>query len=137
MQNRSEEGMSGDTPPLLSTCYVCYVLVSSGNRKTYAGSTNNLVRRLRQHRGQIRGGARATSSFGTSAKYLFVVSGFDGKRSALRFEWRLKQHRGWYKVLKGTPVSKRWLLLQFALQWASVHLPHLRLLVHRSPDHST
>ena len=38
--------------------YVCYIL-KSGNR-TYNGSTNNMRRRLRQHNGEIKGGAKYT-----------------------------------------------------------------------------
>ncbi len=103
--------------------YVCYVLVSSNGKKTYAGCTNNLKRRLRQHRGLIRGGAKATASFGPATRILFVVSGFKDRTQALRFEWRLKQHRGWYQHLRGSPVSKRRVLFHHALRWTEEHFP--------------
>lgn len=39
--------------------YICY-LITNGSR-TYVGITNNFGRRLRQHNGEISGGARSTS----------------------------------------------------------------------------
>lgn len=39
--------------------YICY-LITNGSR-TYVGITNNFARRLRQHNGEISGGARSTS----------------------------------------------------------------------------
>ena len=111
--------------------YVCYVLLSEDGRKTYAGCTNHLARRLRQHRRQIRGGARATAAFGPRAALFFVVSGFGGdKCSALKFEWRLKQHRNWYRSLPGPGPQRRRALLSHALRWARTALPDVRPEVH-------
>jgi len=70
-----------------------YLLVSTkGN--TYVGATIDLDRRLRQHNGEIKGGAHATTTkvgkgeIWTRAAH---VSGFPDWQSALQFEWRFKQ----------------------------------------------
>jgi len=42
--------------------YCVYMLVSCDKKRTYIGCTNNLKRRLRQHNGEITGGARATQT---------------------------------------------------------------------------
>jgi structure-specific endonuclease subunit SLX1 len=64
------------------------MLTSIDGRKTYVGATINPDRRLRQHNGEICGGARATK--GRSWTRRFLVGGFADERSALRFEWRWK-----------------------------------------------
>jgi structure-specific endonuclease subunit SLX1 len=64
------------------------MLASLDGRKTYVGATINPDRRLRQHNGEIAGGARATH--GRKWKRVFLVSGFADERAALRFEWRWK-----------------------------------------------
>ena len=109
--------------------YVCYIIASHDRRRTYAGSTNNLVRRIKQHDRKIVGGARATTGFAPS-QLLAVVRGFGSSRvDALRFEWRLKSHRNWFKNLRriSNPILRREKLLEEAMVWASIHLPNLRL----------
>jgi predicted GIY-YIG superfamily endonuclease len=64
------------------------MLASLDGRKTYVGATINPDRRLRQHNGEIAGGARATH--GRKWKRVFLVSGFADERAGLRFEWRWK-----------------------------------------------
>ena len=56
--------------------------------KTYVGATVNPDRRLRQHNGELAGGARATA--GRVWTRRFLVDGFADERAALRFEWRWK-----------------------------------------------
>lgn len=72
--------------------YVVYLLRNEAGR-TYVGSTCALPRRLRQHNGELAGGARQTAGRGpwTVAK---VVRGFHQRREALQFEfaWR-RVHR--------------------------------------------
>lgn len=58
----------------------------SGRRKTYVGYTTNLVRRLRQHNGEIAGGAKATR--GARWEVMFHVEGFPDKETALSCEKR-------------------------------------------------
>jgi len=82
--------------------YVCYVLVCAGGSRTYCGITNNPVRRLRQHNGEICGGARYTR--GRKWSYFFQVGGFRDKREVLSFEWHLK-HRSRRRA--GAPCARR------------------------------
>lgn len=71
--------------------WVCYMLRSCNfKHRTYAGVTNDLSHRLRQHNGEIQGGARATHQFRPWA-LAAVVHGFGSDKSeAMRFEWFLK-----------------------------------------------
>ena len=70
--------------------WFCYMLeaVDGGRAKTYVGATVDPARRLRQHNGEISGGARATS--GRHWARRFLIGGFADERAALRFEWRWK-----------------------------------------------
>ena len=70
-----------------------YLLVSTkGN--TYIGATIDLDRRLRQHNGEIKGGAHATTTKVSKGEIWIRaahVTGFPDWQSALQFEWRFKQ----------------------------------------------
>jgi len=44
------------------TNFCVYLLTHSTKNRTYVGYTNNLKRRLRQHNGEIKGGARSTTA---------------------------------------------------------------------------
>lgn len=71
--------------------FCCYVLVTNDGRRTYCGSTNNLTRRLRQHRGEIAGGARYTTTTACAQWHVMaVVRGFANRAQACSFEWRVK-----------------------------------------------
>ena len=75
--------MEGEKP------WFCYMLATcSGPSKTYVGATVDPDRRLRQHNGELAGGARATH--GRAWKRAFLVGGFEDEKAALRFEWRWK-----------------------------------------------
>jgi predicted GIY-YIG superfamily endonuclease len=110
--------------PLAPGSYVCYVIANADFTRTYAGMTNHFGRRIRQHEGHLRGGAKATRSFG-KCHLLFYVEGFGtDKRAALRAEWRLKEHRGWRVSRSGTTPQTRSLvqrhrLLAKMMEWAS------------------
>jgi len=68
----------------------CYLLVTTaGKQKTYVGVTPDLDRRLRQHNGEMSGGAAATA--GRTWERVCHVRGFPDARAALQFEWRWKQ----------------------------------------------
>ena len=56
-------------------------------RRTYVGYTVNLRRRLRQHNGEITGGAKYTH-IGRPYKLVCYIEGFPNKTNALQFEWR-------------------------------------------------
>ena len=61
-----------------------------GRKKTYVGATINPDHRLRQHNGEISGGAKATH--GRKWKRKFLIGGFTDERTALQFEWWWKKH---------------------------------------------
>ncbi len=72
--------------------YYCYILKSINPNhlnSTYNGSTNNLIRRLRQHNGEIVGGAKATKGKGPWI-YIAIWEGFSSYKEALSCEWRIK-----------------------------------------------
>ena len=72
--------------------WVCYILrCIDDNHKnlTYNGSTNNIVRRLRQHCGEITGGAKATK--GKKWEVYALVTGFINHKNCLSCEWRIKK----------------------------------------------
>ena len=68
--------------------WFCYLLQSECRKKTYVGATINPDRRLRQHNGELSGGARATH--GLKWNRMALIGGFVNERAALRFEWRWK-----------------------------------------------
>lgn len=72
--------------------YYCYIIRSLNPNFfncTYNGSTNNLIRRLRQHNGEIVGGAKATKGKGPWI-YIAILEGFETHKEALSCEWRIK-----------------------------------------------
>lgn len=72
--------------------YYCYIIRSTNPNfynSTYNGSTNDLVRRLRQHNGEIVGGAKATRGKGPWV-YIGIWEGFSSHKEALSCEWRIK-----------------------------------------------
>ena len=77
------EGGGGDVKP-----WYCYMLQRADGRRTYVGATVDPDRRLRQHNGELVGGARATR--GGVWRRIFLIGGFADERDALRFEWRWK-----------------------------------------------
>lgn len=72
--------------------YYCYILQNTSEKyknHTYVGYTVNFTRRLRQHNGEITGGAKATKNKGNWI-FLFLITGFVTSNNALSCEWRLK-----------------------------------------------
>lgn len=76
-----------------------YVLRSCTTNRTYVGATTNMARRIRQHNGEISGGARATSA-GRPWRCVALVRNLPSWSEALKLEWRLKRRRG------GAPRSR-------------------------------
>ena len=87
-----EEGSSaacGGSATASEDFFACYLLRSldpSAHGRTYIGFTVNPKRRLRQHNGEVKGGARKTSRH-RPWEMLAFVHGFTNKVSALQFEW--------------------------------------------------
>jgi len=68
--------------------YAVYLLRSQTTTRTYVGCTNNIERRLRQHNGEIKGGAKYTK-YGRPWELVCMLKGFPDKTSAYQFEWRM------------------------------------------------
>jgi structure-specific endonuclease subunit SLX1 len=73
----------------LKNFFCCYLLTSlnpSFVNRTYIGFTTDPMRRIRQHNGEIEGGAAKTSKR-RPWTMIMVIYGFTSKNAALRFEW--------------------------------------------------
>lgn len=80
--------------------WVCYILKSQNPlypNRTYVGSTNSIRRRIRQHNGELVGGAKATQMMRPN-EIICIVTGFKDRVSALKCEWLLKHPEGKKKV---------------------------------------
>lgn len=75
----------------LENNWLIYILVSENRKRTYVGVTNNFQRRIRQHNGELVGGAKATRGNRPWLPFLQITS-LD-KITALRLEWRLHHCR--------------------------------------------
>ena len=87
--------------------WVCYCLVREDSGATYIGATVNIDRRVRQHNGEIKGGATYTTSAlkaGHNWKLVCTVGVFHNNIAALQFEWRWKHIS---RRLKDTPLIRR------------------------------
>lgn len=77
--------------------WYCYILRNRQpqySHLTYNGSTNNPVRRLRQHNEEITGGARYTHGRNGGWEIYALLTGFVDHRNALSCEWRIKHTNG-------------------------------------------
>jgi putative endonuclease len=72
--------------------WYAYVLVSAAGR-TYVGTSNDVERRLRQHNGELAGGARTTRA-GRPWLIGRVLGPFASRGDAVRCELRLRRLRG-------------------------------------------
>ncbi len=98
----------------MNFCYMLY----TGERQTYIGATKDVERRLRQHNGEIVGGARATSirvNQGLTWQRACYIKNIPDWRSALQIEWRWKQLGR--TRFKGTrdPIQRRLKSLKYLL----------------------
>jgi putative endonuclease len=85
--------------------YVIYILTNTINNKTYIGITNNPIRRLRQHNGELVGGAKyTTNNKGLGAWYFYGFIKNVNKSQALSLEKRIKIKS---KKLTGKPIERR------------------------------
>lgn len=88
--------------------YIVYLLINNTHNKTYIGITNHQTRRIRQHNGEITGGARYTTSNkgeGEWKYYGWIKSeNILEKNLALSIEKKIKIRS---KKLKGSPLERR------------------------------
>ena len=71
--------------------YFVYIIkgINTNNKtKFYIGFTNNLYKRIRQHNGELTGGAKATKGYKWS--YCAIFANIDTNITGLQIEWRLK-----------------------------------------------
>jgi len=97
---------------------ICVYLLQSG-RRTYVGATVRFGHRLRQHNGELVGGAKYTR--GRRWVCVLRVEGFQTFQQALQFEWKFKfltkKQRG-----AGSALKRRWQALDVLLglvKWTS------------------
>lgn len=120
-----------------------YMLVCTDG-STYIGATVDLSRRLRQHNGEIAGGAKRTTSKSNASKSWVracYVSQFPDWSATLQFEWRWKQLSR--KYTSGmNPVERRFRALHDLLglsQSTSKAIPFCewshKPIVHIEPDY--
>lgn len=64
--------------------------IIKNNNYTYAGVSPDPIRRLRQHNGEIKGGAKYTTSKGPGWEHVCLVKGFQNKIQSMQFEWAVK-----------------------------------------------
>jgi len=84
--------------------FFCYLL-SNARKNTYIGKTNDLHRRLRQHNGEICGGAKATAPEKKRPwHHVLYVKGFPDETQALSFEWHWR-HPKKSRILG--PISRK------------------------------
>jgi predicted GIY-YIG superfamily endonuclease len=75
--------------PRVLSRHRCYILRSTMYNKTYIGYTVDFVHRLRQHNGELAGGAKRTRK-GRPWVLVCEIRGFLDEHMALRFEYRLQ-----------------------------------------------
>jgi len=75
---------------------------------SYVGMTNDIFKRLRQHNGEISGGARYTSK--KKGWYpVLIIDGFKDMKSAMQCEWRLKHFARGHGSVRGVKGKLKYL----------------------------
>ena len=92
-----------------------YLLENSDNKRTYLGVTVDIKRRLRQHNGDLVGGARYTKSNKGEGIWILktIINGLT-KSEALSYERTIKNKRKYGKGL--TPLDRRMYLINLVVQ---------------------
>ena len=86
--------------------YLVYLLVNNKNNCTYIGSTNNPIRRIRQHNGDLVGGAKYTKMKKDDGEWTYYgqIVNLD-KHTALSVEKKIQIRSR--KTKGGSPLEKR------------------------------
>lgn len=95
---------------MINIMYV-YLLYSNSHKKYYIGSTNNPLRRLRQHNGLISGGAKYTTKYRPWILMLLII-GFDNRHDMLSFEWHWQHIYNKKSIVHTKPYNALYRLLQ-------------------------
>lgn len=80
--------------------WFAYVLIAGSVRRTYVGVTTDVARRLRQHNGELRGGARSTRA-GRPWRLGVVRGPFATRGEAQVMEHALRRLRGAARLREG------------------------------------
>lgn len=75
--------------------YFVYLLKEIEGNRTYVGFTSDLQRRLKQHNGELKGGAKSTRG------RIWEIHGYievEDMREGLQLEWRIKHPYGKKKI---------------------------------------
>lgn len=96
-------------------CFVYCLSTIDEPYQTYIGATMDIDKRLKQHNGILRGGARATSRRPGQWHRICYVKGFTHWKLALSFEWHWKHFS---RRLQGAPLDRRQRGLDATLAWA-------------------
>lgn len=102
------DGPITEDPAHPGKSFFVYCLVSSRTNSTYIGATVDVQHRLRQHNGELTGGAKCNKKRVASGETWRIdryVSGFPLWTTALSFEWRWKQLSR--KVKSKNPLDRR------------------------------
>lgn len=83
--------------------HLVYLIASDTTNRTYIGYTTSMKKRLRQHNGELVGGAKATK-YGRPWRVVCWIEGFTDKKTALKFEWRCHHP---FKKYKMRPTYRR------------------------------
>ncbi|CAM6098833.1 unnamed protein product [Calypogeia fissa] len=78
--------------------WCCYLLLSGDSKKTYVGVSFDVRRRLRQHNGEIAGGAKSCRP-GRPWRLVYTIQGFHSRNEACQFEWKWKSTAAKYRVV--------------------------------------
>lgn len=84
--------------------YALYLLESDDRERTYVGIAKDVARRIRQHNGEIKGGARSTRTK-LHLKIACIVRGFESDKKTRQIEKKMHRTRV-YGVFK-TPLQRR------------------------------
>lgn len=85
-----------------------YLLVNTSNNRTYIGSTNNQQRRIRQHNGELVGGAKyTTANKGLGEwKYYGTIDGLE-KSTSYSIERKIQIRTRILRKLKVSSLERR------------------------------
>lgn len=112
-------------------CYLLRSIDPNYPLKTYIGYTTDPQRRVRQHNGEIVGGARRTKA-GRPWECVAVVEGFADNVAAMQFEWAW-QHTGRSKVFRHAVGSDTLARKMKRRRGVEARLDELHVLLERCP----
>ena len=93
-----------------------YLIRSKVLNRTYIGYSTNIKKRLRQHNGDIKGGAKYTRC-GRPWELVMYIKGFPSKSVAMQYEW--KNHhptKSWYSDKKQNRIYNRLKIMKSILK---------------------